>query len=332
MNKLLISSAQLLFLSKFLKPRDIDGSGWIGGQPRERWREVLGESPLQTFQRYYSNSLIEEGLLVERILHKFKVPDLKMMLMQQGLPVSGRKIELATRLIQHDLEGANNLVAGLTIYQCTKQGSQIAEEYLTREKTRRDESEKATWKALSNHEYEHASRLVAKYEADQVFPRGMSFGGSAGMRYFWENYDHSRDVRLLTTIFTGQPKALKALNLDINQLKQCRIAAGMNHLWPEWNGRTSFNNTNSPLWKATQILRAFAEYCEVKNRLYERGVKFVSIVGFASKSACCPHCRELAERRYKIDEVPELPHEKCSYKFGCRCSLQEVRMGAEELL
>ena len=110
MNKLLISSAQLLFLSKFLKPRDIDGSGWIGGQPRERWREVLGESPLQTFQRYYSNSLIEEGSLVERILHKFKVPDLKMMLKQQGLPVSGRKIELATRLIQHDLEGANNLV------------------------------------------------------------------------------------------------------------------------------------------------------------------------------------------------------------------------------
>ena len=54
-------------------------------------------------------SFLDEGLLVhadlgEYLAHKFKVTELKSMLKQRGLPTSGRKSELISRLVQADPE------------------------------------------------------------------------------------------------------------------------------------------------------------------------------------------------------------------------------------
>lgn len=317
------SLATFLFLSKFLKPQQVDGSRRIGGYSLEEWRAVLGNPPTQVFRRFLSDGLVERATLSEHLSHRYKVSDLKELLKQYGLSVSGRKTELVARLIQHDVQSAREAVKDLMVFQCTEQGRNIAEKYLTREKTRRAQAEQAVWDALKKHEFKNASHKVAEFEASQIFPRGMGVD--------WANFDHSRNLEMLNWVFKSFPEALKQLPLNSKQIEQCRVVTAMSYLWGNWNSPEEFRHTNSPLWKATGILSNHAYYQKSKSELQIQGAKFVTIVGYGSQPAHCTACHELTGQRFRIEEVPELPYSKCTGPFGCRCSLEEAKATAAEV-
>lgn len=328
---MLDSSAHLLFLSKFLKPQEIDGLGWIGGHTREEWEDVLSMSVTQAFHHLYADELVEQAALLDRLLYKYKVIDLKEMLKHNKLPVTGKKIQLATRLIQFDTQRARELVEGLVVFKCTEKGRQIAENYVVKENERKAVVEQEIWEALQIREFEIASQKVAKYQASQVFPKGMSLS-TGGMKSYWENYDHTRKIKTLKAIFSENPKALLQLQLTNNQIEECRMVVAMEELWSDWQRPDEFRTANSSLRKAVGMLKEFVNYQNTKTQLKKREVKFVNIVGFASGSARCSSCQELTNKRYKIEEVPELPHESCTYLFGCQCKLKAANVSADEVI
>jgi len=41
-------------------------------------------------------------------------------------------------------------------------------------------------------------------------------------------------------------------------------------------------------------------------------------------SHVCPACQEIASMTWPIDQVPELPYEKCTSETGCRCGISAV--------
>ncbi len=57
-------------------------------------------------------------------------------------------------------------------------------------------------------------------------------------------------------------------------------------------------------------------------------VKGVKIV-VASDS--CDVCKKLSNKQFTIDNVPELPYEKCTSSKGCRCSYSPVTIGWKQL-
>jgi hypothetical protein len=93
------SNAHLLLLSKFLHPNSIEEFA-----KADYWNNALGENATQAIKHF-----IDEGILLKADLeglldYKFKITELKNMLKERGLKVSGRKDELITRLIQVDPE------------------------------------------------------------------------------------------------------------------------------------------------------------------------------------------------------------------------------------
>ena len=38
----------------------------------------------------------------------------------------------------------------------------------------------------------------------------------------------------------------------------------------------------------------------------------------------CDACKNLANIKYKLDEVPELPYEHCTNEMGCRCLVNPI--------
>lgn len=300
------SPAHLLFLSKFLKPLSLDHY-----YDSDYWEPALEAPPKQVIRRFLSENLIEQVDLPEFPNYKYKVSDLKSILRELGLPVSGRKSELIQRLIENDPHGAEDMVRGLEIVQCTEKGRRIAERYLAQEAQKRASVEDQTFRALKKGKFYEASEMMAAFEARQVFSRGIGID--------WNNYDPSRDVEMLEMIFAAQPNILSSLNNE--QMEHLRPAAGMMYLWgisqaTAWLPSSLETNLELDNDTAARMIMFYASHKRNIAGLRAAEAKTVKIL---SADDSCPSCKRLSESNHKISEVPELPYEKCTHRMGCRC-------------
>jgi hypothetical protein len=117
----------LFLLTTFLAPRTAEN---LPSLSPDEWERLLGEDPLTMTERFVEKDLVVRSPLARHMEVKFSVAELKNLLHQQGLPVSGRKDELIRRLIQADYEGMWDAVSGLTLLECSKRGAELAEHYL----------------------------------------------------------------------------------------------------------------------------------------------------------------------------------------------------------
>lgn len=302
------SPAHNLLLTKFLRPQDPDSFA-----RRDDWTRVLGEDPRRAIKRFVDEGLLESVALAELLARLYKVSDLKEMLQQRGLPVSGRKEDLIARLIEADQKGVQRAVAGVTLLRCSAEGRQVAEEYLAQEQIRRERMEKEAIEALKSHRFRDASLAVASYEAKQVFSRGMGID--------WRHYDPSNDVEILTAIFQQKPKRLAHLT-DV-QMEAVRIAAGMRVLgWTlgqatEWLEANRPDGLDVPRNVAVHTAESYARFVVEINRLRQLGYKWVK-VNTCNDNLVCEARKKLATRKHAINKIPELPYEKCTSEV-CRC-------------
>ena len=299
-----------MLLSKFLQPRTIEDF-----TKADSWNEVLKESPQQAIKRFIDDGALIRADLGEHLSYKFKVTELKNMLKQRGLPVSGRKDEMIGRLVQADPEGMKKAIEGLNVIHCSGQGSRLAESYLDSEKEKRAKVEQQVMDAIKRRAFQEASRLVASFEAEQVFPRGLNID--------WKNDNSSRDVTILNNIFASLPKQLGNLRPEL--VEQFRVAAGMVHLWGTSHGKewVTTNETTGLTFDSDAIIRMLVSYGLYSHEIadYKKiGVKKVEILT-CNDSDVCDACQKLASRTYRLSEVPEMPYEKCTCESGCRCGI-----------
>jgi hypothetical protein len=301
------SAAHLLLMSKFAEPRESDDFS-----QSHTWEAVLGEAPMKALQRFLNDGLLEQASLNGLLGYKHKVPELKAMLKQRGLPVSGRKAELIERLIQADSEGMRRAVRGLSVVQCTEKGRAIADEHLAQEKENRRRAEEQTLQALRQRRFKEASRVVAAYEAQQVFARGIGID--------WKNHDSANDVAMLEVMVQASPRILGFLTEE--QLRHLRLAAGMTHLWgtDRTEGWLPDDFEPNPAMDNDTAARMILFYAYHQRDIAQYRVAGVATVETRAMEDSCTACRRLARKKFKLDELPELPYEGCTSDMGCRCT------------
>lgn len=302
------SPAHYLLLTKFLYPQDtnhLEGS--------EDWKRALGEDPHGAIRRFIEEGLLESVELAELVNRRYKVSDLKKMLQQRGLAVTGRKDELISRLIEADPEGMKRAVSGMTLLRCSPKGRQVAEEYLAQEQAKRERLENGVVSDLKNRKFRDAALKIASYETEQVFLRGMGID--------WKHYDPSNDIELLQAIFRAKPKRLSFLT-DA-QLESARVAAGMRVLMWDVGQAVKWLEANQPEMGASCKVAIFdlessARFQVEITRLRRLGIHKWVRINTCNDDHVCEACRKLSSKRYPIDRVPELPYEKCTSEV-CRC-------------
>jgi hypothetical protein len=301
------SDAHWLLLSKFLRPQDPDHFS-----KSEDWEFVLGEKPSQSIKRFVNEGLIGAADLENTLSFKYLLPELTRLSKQHGLPVSGRKSDLIQRLLIADPVAMKNSVAGLTILQCLPKGERMAEEYLSIEEEKRNRVETQVIDYVKKGMYKKASMTMAAFEDKQVFPRGMGCN--------WKNYDPERDIKLLNYIFSNKPKILSKLNDD--ELNILKIGASMMLLWGTNSAKKWMPpdlSLDLPFDNDTAARMVFFHALHKSNivEYQKNGFKLVEIIGVRDS---CDECRKFVGKKYLLNEVPELPHEKCTHKYGCRCT------------
>lgn len=302
------SKAHWLLLSKFIHPQNPDDFS-----KSDIWENVLGEKPSQAVKRFLDEGLIAGAELENILAYKLKVSELKDMLKQHGLPVSGRKEDMIKRLVNADSLGMKKIIAGLTVLQCVQQGKEQAEKYLLYEKDKRNQVEMQVMEYIRKRMFREASLTVSAYEAKQIFPRGMGID--------WKNYDANRDVETINIIFSSKPKILSKLSDDKSD--NLRQGAAMMLLWgtntaQEWLPSEFETGLSFDVNTAARMFLFYARHKISLEQYRKYGVTKYAEVLAAQDS--CDECKKLTKKRYKLDEFPELPHEHCTHEKGCRCT------------
>mgnify|MGYP001463900983 CR=1 FL=1 len=312
------SPAYLLLLSKFR-----NGDSPNRYRDADYWEAVLKEKPIKVIKQFIKEEMLEPAELPELLNYKFKVPDLKTMLKEKGLKVSGCKKELVQRLINNDAKAMFEATKGIDLYRCTLNGKQLAEHYLESEKIKRDIAEQKVFSLIIAGEYLKAARVVVQYEAAQVFPRGIGID--------WKNQDVTSCIvasyiEELRAIFSTTPTILK--DIEKNQLKQIRPAAGMMLLWgtgtaKHWLPEGFETGIHLDGDAACRMLEFHATHLRNIKEYKQAGLKTVEVSG-AGDGATCPECKKISGKKYRIENVPELPYAKCTCDIGCRCMVMPV--------
>jgi hypothetical protein len=305
-----VPSPHLLLLSKFLN----------GNSPKsfygvEYWKTALGEKPDKIIKNFIREGLLDTAGLSEKINYKYKASDLKKILKERELKVSGHKEELIQRLIDNDIKVMTEATKDIDLYQCTSTGKQLAENYLTDEKDKRESVEREVLKLLSQKDYPNAAQIVAKYEASQVFPRGMGID--------WKNYDGASDVESLEMIFNLKPSILQGI--DENRLEQIRIAAAMMKLWGTNKARQWLPDDFDTGISLDKYTACFMLIHHARHLNFIRGYKEAKEMGLNIKIEIvgthdsCFECKKIQSKIYNLEDLPEIPYPECKHESGCRC-------------
>jgi hypothetical protein len=312
------SKAHLLLLSRFINANRFEDftkhDYW-----KNSWNNVLGEPSTQVIKRF-----VDEGILMtvsdlnDQLSYKYRVTELKDMLKQRGLSVSGHKEEMIKRLALTDPNGIKKAVAELSLLKCTQLGYEIVVEYLMIENEKRINIEHQVMEYLREHDFRKASLTVAAFESEQVFPRGIGID--------WNHYNPNHDIEILKTIFENKPPKI-IVRLGKEKLEAIRIAGAMMALWGENKAEKWLPEnfeTNMPFDYDT-VVRMMNFYAQHKAEL-EADRKSGVVKGFkiVSSGDSCESCKKLNGKCFSFNDVPELPYEHCTHKMGCRCSFRAI--------
>ncbi len=306
------SKAHWLLLSKFIHPHSRDEY-----TTSEAWKEVLGEQPAQALNRFAQQGLIANAEIFDLVSYKYKVPELKELLRQHSLAVSGLKGEMVQRLVQADKSGMTAATAGLTVLVSTAEGRKLAEQYLLDETQKRTRAEQTALQYITNRKFREAGLAVAAFEKEQVFSRGIGMD--------WQHYEPAHAAAMLASVFSIQPAIISKVNSE--KMDYLRQGAAMMMLW----GTNSAHKWLPPGFEtgislnvdtASRMLFFAAAYRKQIDDYRMSGV--VANVEIRSMPDSCAACKQLDGKRYPLATMPELPYEHCTHQMGCRCMISPV--------
>jgi|GEM_PF-1704707 len=280
------------FLSYFRHPQEIDKDPWFAS-----WSDTLGRP-----YREVVGELLEQGYLrlagiKKKLALKLRVPELKLLMYEHDLKVSGKKEELLDRLLEARPLEAERAVADVgDLYLCTEKGLQAVDQYEERSAERRQSADIEIKKLLRAGNVEQAAAVVRRF--NQNLPRPPA-----------ENPLDKDEV--MTILGITQVPGLTADEVEEGRL---RLAAEV-----LWEGKIV---SGDPVAKRAAFLIERQRSVETLKQFAEN--EFVNKVEIMCQDDSCRKCKAVAGKRYPLKKAPLIPIDGCTHESGCRCCYAPV--------
>lgn len=134
------------------------------------WADKVGEASA-TYQRCIAEGLIAPASIEQIIDLNYKKEELKPLLKERNLKLSGKKDELIARLMAADPVWCKTQTEGSQLYVRTPAGQGLADEIYDTIGREEGEMEARLLLLVHDGKYEDAFRTWAAWDEDQVFPR-----------------------------------------------------------------------------------------------------------------------------------------------------------------
>ncbi len=308
------SQIHLMILGHFMSPKLTEKA------VPKYWAYTLGGDVQIIIDRLYKQGALIPVSLEERIGYCSKVPELKKILKENGLKISGNKQELIERLLKADPQGMADLFQDHIVLMCSPEARDKVSQYNLMKKSEFDEVVEKTLSALRGKNFKIASQLIDNYEKNQVV---IEFHNSMTLKE--PPRDTTNDIEDLKIIFSMRPKILKELAL--NEWGPLCIVTAMSHLLhgrmsEEWFPSDFVGVQKFNKFTAWGMMRNHFLHISEKEKMKGLGVKKGSVRVISGD--CCEACKKNENKIFDLNSFPEIPIESCTSPWGCRCGFSPI--------
>jgi len=302
-------------LTYYLKPNTLPSS-----HTQEDWKNSLGAKYTTTIQR-----LVKSGDLRRPNLHESlqfaRAKDIKSVLKEHDLRVSGRKAKLIERLIENAPDAAQRLAEqyATDAYVVTESGQEKASTF------QKEQNQRKTQAKLQVRDFIKRGNLTAACAVINQFYIWLPPVLRPGMGMNWDSPNGGMFLYLdrATYILNNAHSSWIAQELPQDLRESLIFAAIENELWP---GRITTDGLSlsqdmklkRPVDAFLRLFMNLAANARDLQNAKEMGITKVGI-RTANDEHICSHCQQLSSKTYFLSEVPVLPSPHCTNEI-CRCS------------
>lgn len=282
------------------------------------WQQKLGIPFQRAAVALYDAGLLHEANLVAKLAASKTLVQLKAIAKREGLKVSGRKSELVARLVEHSSPEIISEFAKARIWVCSEAAQKIVQEHRENKKIELKQARVESLDLLRHRRLKQACDIACEYEQAQFYPRGI------GVNWYDASGSMHQELKLL---YAAKPKFHARRFGPLSS--ELRERAAMSILWGTEAFGDIFPKPALPD-QATQIslfsrmlvfhgnhLRNLKQ-CQ---KLEASGLEIkCEILVCEDENTYCAACLGDSGRVYRLEDVPELPHEYCECALGCRCT------------
>lgn len=299
------SSPHLDLLDKFVKPRDVNQViTW------QFVRQTIGEDTESAIDRFIRDGVLIPSTIEETLECLFQVAQLKKLLQERSLKLTGSKSELVERLVLSDRNGMEKIAQKGKVMKCSPTALEMLSEHEKKKQLALDTAKKQSFNALKSNDPKSAYKIYATYQKSYATPNFES---------------NSYQVEELMKVLKSQPKILS--NVSRENLMLLKAIAGIHMLWRDESLESlSSSNNLSGLRNdriAVNYILAHTRIMESIDRDKEY-VKQVKIEFDSGDIDSCELCQALNGKIFDIDKVPELPMIGCTSDTGCKCHINSI--------
>lgn len=293
---------EMLVLSEFVTPRHSDRAarGWAP------------EVKTSIIRRLADRGDLMSPSLRSRIDIACKVSDLKDMLKERGLPVSGAKPILIQRLIEHDEPGMQQ--RGASVFECSSTGKVRVEKWQAETNAARDKMATEVLRHLKARQIEQAQKIALTFR--QAHPTIQDIGLATNPLAI--NIPLGQQRRLFEIILSAQPgilaeqspSDLERVRLAVAMWQLGCVGSGIDMAMDGYTGLARFRPE-----RVRMLLFLFArhvENVEALRRMESFGVLDATILIVDG----CDNCKVFNGKTVAINAVPEFPNPHC-LRDGC---------------
>lgn len=303
------SQPHLALLKRFLSAREAKD-----GFP-DFWAPAFGESPTRVIDEMVAHGALEPLPLLEKIEICHTVAELKKILSTRGLKVSGKKAELAQRLLEADPKGIEKLFTHRMILQCTPAASHAVSRWEAELAKDFETATEDVIAALRNRHFKAAIRTADAYRKSKFEPP--VHPGQEAMTIKPAPRSIEERAKELATVFTMRPKILEGLQPEQWEGLYLNYAVWqlLGRVVPEkcMPGFDGIGVMNSAT--ATRMLSFYVGQQRDLAKWREQGIKRATIIVVRG----CEACLALNNKTFSLDKLPELPYKDCALDSGCLC-------------
>lgn len=302
----------LELLSKFLHaaaPEEVALPYWAG---------ALGEPVGTVVHRFRQAGFLVDASVVDKLEGGFRAPELKALLKQRGLKVSGKKDILIQRLMEDDAPGMQIATSHLSLWICSPEAEVVARAYKDGKDARETTAHTKAFNALKEGRITDAVQSIIEFERTQVFARGVGID--------WHSAAAPKQMEAQAkSIMKCSPSILKDVPGD--ELPMFRAIAAMQALTGEsrskaWLPEGLKGHPSLDLETTVRMIVFAGSHQERLKQMRSSGIKEVTIDHLGTDS--CEACQSFGEQKYALADAPELPHPACTNERGCRCGYRPM--------
>ena len=312
------SEAESLFLAEFRNGSDI------------KWLSDKQYYKVQTYSRYFGsltkkfdflqkNGYVCKMSPMQIVDYNLKLTDLKNECKIRGLKVSGKKIDLAARILESDPNFVNKCEKKDGLWICTPDGEKIVTAYYEEVQKKELFLRNKVFALLHAGRIKESITAVETYRNNLIFSDWLSMDLSGAITS--SKLSLAREYDRIKIVLSETPKHLR--NISPQYLEKARLLTsfdmlrGTNNIRKYLNTPTNIEGVSvgSVMWTLMLYASGKVNIADMKKHGF---VKSVQIQPLHPEENLCAECKKIAGKTYTLDKVPVLPNEKCLNPSPCR--------------